>query len=154
MGRVTREASAIRPVSYTHLDVYKRQGLPWPIISASSRAIRAASSQKVWGRKAMIFAATKSHSLARGSKTRSVCSISHQAGLFKVLAEHGFCKQPADDGSHDGGQKQYHQHPRGGQRCQGVYIVCGHPLLRDLLQEDVYKRQGLYSAPNPASRLK
>ena len=96
--------------------------LPWPSISTSSSPIRANSSQKVWGRNAIMFAAISSQSPALGSKIRRSASISHQAGFLKVLAEHGPGDQAADDGSHDGSQKQHHQHSSGGEGCQGVHI--------------------------------
>ena len=62
---------------------------PWPSISTSSSPIRVNSSLKVWGRNAIMFAAISSQSPALGSKIRCSAFISHQAGLLKVLAEHG-----------------------------------------------------------------
>ena len=108
---------------------------PWPSISASSSPIRANSSQKAWGRNAIIFAAISSQSPALGSKIRRSASISHQASFLKVLAEHGPGDQAADDRAHNGSQKQHHQHDIGGEGRQSVHIVRRHPLLRDLPQE-------------------
>ena len=109
--------------------------LLWTIISAKSSPIKASSSQKVWGRKAMTLAPISSHNPARGSNMRCSVSISHQAGFLKVLAEHGPGNESSDDGAHNGCQEQHHQHDVGGKGCQGIYIVRRHPLLRDLLQE-------------------
>ena len=52
-----------------------------------------------------------------------------------MLAEHGPCKETADDRPHNGRQEQHYQHFIGGKGSQGVYVARRHPLLRDLPQE-------------------
>ena len=52
-----------------------------------------------------------------------------------MLAEHGPGDKAANDRAHNRGQEQHHQHGAGRQCRQGVHIVCGHPLFRDLPQE-------------------
>ena len=69
--------------------------LLWTIISAKSSPIKASSSQKVWGRKAITLAPISSHNPARGSNMRCSVSISHQAGFLKVLAPFPSHTRPA-----------------------------------------------------------